>query len=340
VALIVVMVCAAAVCMRSVLLTANGVRWGDAEPQADELLGAADYNTISGKATIFWGEEDGMPGRYPPAYAAQLKKMRRLVQQVKLNNERSKMMLKEEDTQIREIKREMEMTAEATGERLMTNVDNFKPEIAQLSTRAGPLGPAGPQGFSGKDGFNGWGGVNGHPGQLGRSGKPGVMGPPGPPGRNGMQGPMGPEGNTGPQGPRGPVGQEGPNIIACAGGLSPSTNTRLIDCNSLGCRVEISHQGKWGTVCGNDFTNADARVTCRAMGFNGGKAQYKFGHDFYRESVGPMPIWVKKAQCLGDEVKLQHCKGVHALGEAAWPAKACENHDTDVGVCCVHATAH
>lgn len=86
-ALIVVMVCAAAVCMRSVLLTANGVRWGDAE-QADELLGAADYNTISGKATIFWGEEDGMPGRYPPAYAAQLKKMRRLVQQVKLNNER------------------------------------------------------------------------------------------------------------------------------------------------------------------------------------------------------------------------------------------------------------
>jgi len=42
----------------------------------------------------------------------------------------------------------------------------------------------------------------------------------------------------------------------------------------------------------------------------------------------------------GDEVKLQHCKGVHALGEAAWPAKACENHDTDVGVCCVHATAH
>ena len=88
VALIVVMVCAAAVCMRSVLLTANGVRWGDTEPRADELLGAADYNTISGKATIFWGEEDGMPGRYPPAYAAQLKKMRRLVQQVKLNNER------------------------------------------------------------------------------------------------------------------------------------------------------------------------------------------------------------------------------------------------------------
>jgi len=276
-----------------------------------------------------------MPGRYPPAYAAQLKKMRRLVKRVKLNNGRSKMVLKEEDTQIREIQREMEMTAEGTEERLMTNVDNFKPAIAQLETRAGPPGPPGLQGFKGKNGFNGWRGLNGHPGQVGRSGKPGIMGPPGPPGRNGMQGPMGPEGNTGPQGPRGRVGPEGPDIIACPGGLSPSTNTRLIDCNSLGCRVEISHQGKWGTVCGNDFSNADARVTCRAMVFKGGKAQYKFGHDFYRESVGPMPIWVKNAQCMGDEVKLQHCKGVHALGEATWPAKACENHDTDVGVCCI-----
>ena len=30
--------------------------------------------------------------------------------------------------------------------------------------------------------------------------------------------------------------------------------------------------------------------------------RYKFGHDFYRESVGPMPIWLHKTNCLGDEV--------------------------------------
>jgi hypothetical protein len=53
------------------------------------LTGAADFNSISGKATIFWGEEDGAPGRYPPEYAAQLKKMRRLVKRVKMNNDRS-----------------------------------------------------------------------------------------------------------------------------------------------------------------------------------------------------------------------------------------------------------
>lgn len=39
----------------------------------------------------------------------------------------------------------------------------------------------------------------------------------------------------------------------------------------------------------------------------------------------------------GGEVELQHCKGVHAMDVAQqWPVKACENHDTDVGVCCIH----
>lgn len=62
-------------------------------------------------------------------------------------------------------------------------------------------------------------------------------------------------------------------------------------------RVEIKHQNQWGTVCGESFTAADARVTCRAMGFGGGKVKYKFGREFYKESVGPMPIWIKNAQC-------------------------------------------
>jgi len=304
---------------------------------SDELLGAADFNSISGKATIFWGEEEGAPGRYPPEYAAQLKKMRRLVKRVQMNNERSQALLKEEEATIREIKREMETEAEDAVERLMANVDNYKPAIAQLEPRAGPPGPPGPQGFKGKNGFNGWRGLDGHNGQPGRTGRPGPMGPPGPPGLNGMQGPMGPQGDTGPQGPRGRPGPEGVDIIACPGGLSPSTSTRLIDCNSLGCRVEIKHQNQWGTVCGESFTAADARVTCRAMGFGGGKVKYKFGREFYKESVGPMPIWIKNAQCEGGEVELQHCKGVHAMDVAQqWPVKACENHDTDVGVCCIH----
>jgi hypothetical protein len=91
-------------------------------------------------------------------------------------------MLEEEKATIREIEREMDTTAEDAEERLMNNVDTFKPAIAQLETRAGPPGPPGPQGFEGKNGFDGWSGLNGHPGQPGRPGRPGPIGPQGPPG--------------------------------------------------------------------------------------------------------------------------------------------------------------
>lgn len=113
----------------------SGARAGWRRPE--ELLGAADFNSISGKATIFWGEEDGVPGRYPREYAAQLKKMRKLVKRVKMNNDRSKALLKEEEATIREIKREMETEAEDSVERLMTNTDNYKADIAQLEPRPG-----------------------------------------------------------------------------------------------------------------------------------------------------------------------------------------------------------
>ncbi len=82
-ALVAVVACAAAVA--AVVLGSAEWRRGTSRTA---LAGAADFNSISGKATIFWGEEDGMPGRYPPEYAAQLKKMRRLVKRVKMNNDR------------------------------------------------------------------------------------------------------------------------------------------------------------------------------------------------------------------------------------------------------------
>ena len=84
--LVLVVVCCSAVAVAFQNSAAAG--WGGrTEAAAVELLGAADFNSISGKATIFWGEEDNI-GRYPPEYAAQLKQMRRLMQRVKLNNNR------------------------------------------------------------------------------------------------------------------------------------------------------------------------------------------------------------------------------------------------------------
>ncbi|XP_009328143.1 PREDICTED: scavenger receptor cysteine-rich type 1 protein M130 [Pygoscelis adeliae] len=92
-----------------------------------------------------------------------------------------------------------------------------------------------------------------------------------------------------------------------------------------GCsgRVEIWHQGSWGTVCDDSWDVADANVVCRQLGC--GSAVSALSEAAFGEGTGP--IWLEEVHCKGTELSLWDC-----------PAKSlfCKNcdHKEDAAVDC------
>uniref|UniRef100_K1QJ26 Neurotrypsin n=1 Tax=Magallana gigas TaxID=29159 RepID=K1QJ26_MAGGI len=90
-----------------------------------------------------------------------------------------------------------------------------------------------------------------------------------------------------------------------------------------GGRVEVYHNGQWGTVCADNFERFEATVVCKMLGFSGGTIRV------YKESfgAGSGPIWLSNLGCRGDELSLFDCRsggwGVHNCG-----------HYEDAGVQC------
>ncbi|XP_070779296.1 galectin-3-binding protein B [Enoplosus armatus] len=88
-------------------------------------------------------------------------------------------------------------------------------------------------------------------------------------------------------------------------------------------RVEVYHEGKWGTVCDDGWDMAEAQVVCRQLQFPGAKSVV-IGKD-YGEATGP--IWLDDMNCKGTENKLFSCVF------KSWGVTDC-SHKEDVGVSC------
>ncbi|NXI28462.1 NETR protein, partial [Sterrhoptilus dennistouni] len=113
---------------------------------------------------------------------------------------------------------------------------------------------------------------------------------------------------------------------------SPESNTvmdgrppvRLVDGESTKeGRVEVLLHGQWGSVCDDDWTDRDAAVVCRQLGFSGtakARAMAYFGE-------GHGPIHLDNIECSGME---------HTLGQCATPDTRIHScwHTEDVGVMC------
>lgn len=86
-------------------------------------------------------------------------------------------------------------------------------------------------------------------------------------------------------------------------------------------RVEIFHQGEWGTVCDDYWKKENARVVCYELGFTAVLE--------YKRSFGPGSnrIWLDRVNCNGKETALVKCS------HRGWGITSC-NHREDVGVIC------
>ncbi|XP_074837755.1 lysyl oxidase homolog 2 [Carettochelys insculpta] len=88
-------------------------------------------------------------------------------------------------------------------------------------------------------------------------------------------------------------------------------------------RLEVFHNGEWGTVCDDDFSLTAASVACKQMGYVDAvswASSAKYGK-------GEGKIWMDNVHCTGKETTLAACTS------NGWGISDCK-HTEDVGIVC------
>ncbi|XP_077981071.1 scavenger receptor cysteine-rich domain-containing protein DMBT1-like [Glandiceps talaboti] len=87
-------------------------------------------------------------------------------------------------------------------------------------------------------------------------------------------------------------------------------------------RLEIYHNGKWGSVCDDYFNDRNVKVVCRQFGYLAGTFR---NFAAYGEATGH--IWLDDVKCTGLETMLSDCD------HASWGSHDCTHHE-DISVFC------
>ena len=101
-------------------------------------------------------------------------------------------------------------------------------------------------------------------------------------------------------------------------------DVRLVGGNSRNeGRVEVYHDGQWGTVCDDSWHEIDADAICKQLGFE--SAQQIFYNAKYGQGAGP--ILVDQINCPAGVQSILDCK------HEGWGNHDCQ-HSEDAGVIC------
>ncbi|KAH9508812.1 hypothetical protein Btru_050118 [Bulinus truncatus] len=93
--------------------------------------------------------------------------------------------------------------------------------------------------------------------------------------------------------------------------------------------VEVYYNNQWGTICDDNWTQQDAQVVCRMLGYRGNGATAVPGGGFQTDAS--TQIVLDEVACLGSESSLSHC------GHNPWGSTDC-SHSEDAGVQCASVT--
>ncbi|KAJ8322311.1 hypothetical protein KUTeg_000782 [Tegillarca granosa] len=113
--------------------------------------------------------------------------------------------------------------------------------------------------------------------------------------------------------------------VSCNGGRVEQVQVRLVGgSNKAEGRVEVLHNGHWGTVCDDNFDDREARVICHMLGYDNGTSIGVSGAFF---GPGTGSIDMDELECKGDEDNIGLCRfdgyGIHDC-----------DHTEDAGVIC------
>jgi hypothetical protein len=105
---------------------------------------------------------------------------------------------------------------------------------------------------------------------------------------------------------------------------------QLSDCDGTCCRLDIYHDGAFGSICDDSVTQDTAEIACRQLGFATAGASVQVGGQGYGASgttPGTGAIWMDELRCAGTEETIFDCP------HNPWGNHDCI-HSEDLGLCC------